>query len=428
MKRTILYLGWMMILAIIITISSCCKEETNSNQLPVCIITSPSEGQEIAKGETVIISVEANDNDGSVAEVRFFINGVGQSSINSFPYNFDWNTSNESIGDNTIKATCVDNIGGITSDEIIVVITDGGGGGGEEAPNSNFTANPTSGSAPLLVSFTDHSTNDPTTWQWDFGDGNSSTQQNTTHTYNINGFYSVTLTVTNEYGTDTQTKTNLINVSSGGGSGEPCPGTPTVTDIDGNVYNTVLLGTQCWMKENLRVGTYISGLQNMEDNGTIEKYCQNDDLANCDIFGGLYQWDEMMQYSTQPGVQGICPIGWHLPTDEEWKQMEMHLGMSQSATDSTDFRGTDQGKQLKSTSGWFENGNGTNSSGFFAFPGGFRFAQGGFGQLGIGTYWWTSTEFSDLFAWYRGVVYFNNGVRRDTDYEGTGQSVRCVKN
>ncbi len=76
---------------------------------------------------------------------------------------------------------------------------------------------------------------------------------------------------------------------------KPSSGTSTVTDADGNVYNTVQIGNQCWMKENLKVGTRINGSQNMSDNGFVEKYCYNNDPANCDVYGGLYQWDEMVQ-------------------------------------------------------------------------------------------------------------------------------------
>ncbi len=91
-----------------------------------------------------------------------------------------------------------------------------------------------------------------------------------------------------------------------------CPGNPTVTDIDGNTYNTVQIGSQCWLKENLNVGEMINGNENMNNNGTIEKYCYGNDLANCHTYGGLYQWDEMMQYSTTQAVQGICPLDWHI--------------------------------------------------------------------------------------------------------------------
>ncbi|MCK5838660.1 MAG: hypothetical protein KAG99_02370, partial [Bacteroidales bacterium] len=85
---------------------------------------------------------------------------------------------------------------------------------------------------------------------------------------------------------------------------------------EGQTYSIVAIGTQCWMAENLNVGTRIDGVDEQTDNPTLEKYCYNDLESNCDIYGGLYQWNEMMQYVTTEGAQGICPSGWHIPTDE----------------------------------------------------------------------------------------------------------------
>jgi hypothetical protein len=92
---------------------------------------------------------------------------------------------------------------------------------------------------------------------------------------------------------------------------------PLVDIRDGQTYTTVQIGTQCWMKQNLNIGTVIPGANNMTNNSIIEKYCYNNSTANCTTYGGLYQWNEMMQYSITPGVQGICPASWHLPTDSE---------------------------------------------------------------------------------------------------------------
>jgi uncharacterized protein (TIGR02145 family) len=105
----------------------------------------------------------------------------------------------------------------------------------------------------------------------------------------------------------------------------------TVTDADGNTYDTVVIGTQCWMKQNMRVGTKINAPTAQTNNGTIEKYCYNNDPNNCTTNhpnypdGGHYTWDEAMQYSTTPGAQGICPAGWHIPTDAEWHTLEAYL-------------------------------------------------------------------------------------------------------
>ena len=87
---------------------------------------------------------------------------------------------------------------------------------------------------------------------------------------------------------------------------------------DGKTYPTVLLGTQCWMQKNLDYGTMTSAVNHQKDNCVPEKYCYNDDAANCAAGGGLYQWDELMQYQDTPGVQGGCPPGWHVPTQAEW--------------------------------------------------------------------------------------------------------------
>jgi len=98
----------------------------------------------------------------------------------------------------------------------------------------------------------------------------------------------------------------------------PCPETPTV-DYEGQLYNTVQIFSQCWLKENLNVGTKITGYHDMTNNGILEKYCYNNSTDHCTQYGGLYQWLEVMQYVTVQGSRGICPIGWHIPTDEEFK-------------------------------------------------------------------------------------------------------------
>ncbi len=160
----------------------------------------------------------------------------------------------------------------------------------------------------------------------------------------------------------------------------PCPGTPTVI-YEGQEYNTVQIFNQCWLKENLNVGTMIQGAQNMTDNGVIEKYCYDNLETNCDEWGGLYQWDEMMQYSNVPAIQGICPPDWHIPTDEEWKVLEgiidSQYGIGDTEWDWWDMRGSDIGNRIKSQSGWASGMNGSDSHGFALLPGGFRYFNDG---------------------------------------------------
>ena len=119
-----------------------------------------------------------------------------------------------------------------------------------------------------------------------------------------------------------------------GNGGFTC-GTSTV-DYEGQTYSTVQIDTQCWFAENLNVGTMlVSGSTNPTDNGTIEKWCYNNSTTNCTNEGGLYNWDEMMDYTTTEEAQGICPSGWHIPTHTEMTDMERVVCTSGTCT--TDF-------------------------------------------------------------------------------------------
>ena len=211
----------------------------------------------------------------------------------------------------------------------------------------------------------------------------------------------------------------------------PCQGTPTVT-YEGQVYNTIQLFSQCWFKENLNVGTMINGSLNQTNNNILEKYCYNDNPDSCTKYGGLYQWDEMMQYTTQQGVQGICPPGWHLPTDEEWKVLEgvvdSQYGIGDNIWDILgDHRGYDAGMNLKTISGWYENGNGTDLFGFSGLPGGNRYLNGSFDDVGDDGSWWTSTEGSSYAAWRHSLLCYYQEVGRYNINKGGGFSVRCLR-
>ena len=205
-------------------------------------------------------------------------------------------------------------------------------------------------------------------------------------------------------------------------------GDPFTDARDGQTYNTVEIGAQCWMAENLNIGTMINGYDNQANNGTIEKYCYSNNTANCDEYGGLYQWNEMMQYSTTPGIKGICPDGWHLPTDAEWCTLEQEVDPTITCS-STGWRGVDGGGKLKEagTTHWASPNTGaTNSSGFTALPGGYRYTNGGFGELTDTGYWWSSSE-SGSNAWHRDLHYSNAQVGRYDNNKSNGFSVRCAR-
>ncbi len=280
-------------------------------------------------------------------------------------------------------------------------------------------------------------------------------------TVNATGSWSITTNTVNGYsfsGSGTFATTGTVQVTLGGtgtpitaqtdnftatanGSGGNCTFDVTVTSCgspftdtrDGQSYNTVLIGTQCWMAENLNIGTIIIGGSNQTNNGTIEKYCYNNSTSNCDIYGGLYQWDEAMQYVTTAGTQGICPANWHLPSDAEWKTLEEYLGMCSGSgsgcSGATGWRGSDEGGKLKEsgTSHWKSPNTGaTNSSGFTGLPAGDRFTNATFHYLSSRTYFWTSTEHG-INAWRRYLNYQKAKVNRNYDSKAYGFSVRCVR-
>ncbi len=212
-----------------------------------------------------------------------------------------------------------------------------------------------------------------------------------------------------------------------------CPS--TVTDFNGNIYNTVQIGTQCWMKENLKVRNYKNGtsITLVTDNAawkdiTSSARCwyNNDSATYAATYGALYNWYAVDNSS------GLCPTGWHVPNELEWQTMEMFLGMTQSQANSIGWRGTDEGGKMKEAglTHWNSPNTGaTNSSGFTALPGGNRFNIDGYfyGIRGNG-FWWSSTANSTASAWSRGLGGSYSNVARDDSGKKNGFYVRCLRN
>ena len=224
--------------------------------------------------------------------------------------------------------------------------------------------------------------------------------------------------------------------------------TGTVTDYDGNTYNTVKIGNQWWMAENLKVTHYANGtaIPLVTDNmawsnlGINDKaYCYyNNSNTNRDTYGALYTWaaaSNGIGSSTNPsGVQGVCPTGWHLPSNAEWTELTDYLTNNGYGYGGS---GSDIGKAMAATSGWRNsnkvgdvgNEQGTNnSSGFTALPGGCRTSGGGSFHF-IGKYgnWWSSTPGGSEDAWRRDLDYDGGEVFRYGGYRAHGYSVRCIK-
>jgi uncharacterized protein (TIGR02145 family) len=204
-------------------------------------------------------------------------------------------------------------------------------------------------------------------------------------------------------------------------------------DRDGKSYQTIQIGSQCWMKENLNVGTRIDASTTQTNNAVIEKYCYSNSDANCTTQGGLYQWDEMMNYassssSNPSGIKGICPIGWHIPSDAEWCQMETYLDAGATCSTSG-WRGTDVGGKMKQTgtTNWTSPNTGaTNSSGFTGLGSGYA-SGGSFSNRNVYAYLWSATEYSSTDAWNRRLGYNTAQEGRFSGVKTGGFSVRCVK-
>lgn len=211
----------------------------------------------------------------------------------------------------------------------------------------------------------------------------------------------------------------------------PVNETSTVTDIEGNVYQTVKIGNQWWMAQDLKVKKYRNGnlirnAQSLTDwPDTIPAYCLYDN--NPSAPGLLYNF-----YAVQD-TGNIAPAGWHIPSDAEWKTLEITLGMSQTEADKLTWRGTNQADQLKvaSPNGWTRFGDvwSSNSSGFSALAGGCRLFNGVFADPGLFAtgFWWTSTSYADNEGFYRYLDYKNSDVFRSHVVKNYGMAIRCVK-
>jgi uncharacterized protein (TIGR02145 family) len=189
----------------------------------------------------------------------------------------------------------------------------------------------------------------------------------------------------------------------------------------GQVYHTVMIGPQCWMTENLNIGQWTdqSQMQKQNNKAVIEKYCYGNDFTQCDFWGGLYQWDELMAYVQTAGVQGICPEGWHVPSSQDWKSVIRYLGADKLA-----------GGKLKSTLQWQRpNVGADNGSGFSAYPGGYFdfMAQQWHDQYREG-YFWTSEIISKGTAVAVYLSYRTGTVDMYEEFQPSALSVRCIKN
>jgi uncharacterized protein (TIGR02145 family) len=216
------------------------------------------------------------------------------------------------------------------------------------------------------------------------------------------GTRTITYNYSNSYGCSGSTQKNIIVVAA---AAHVCGN--KLTDIrDNKQYNTVLIGTQCWMAENLNFGTTRTSGFTQRDNCVAEKYCYNDNSANCLTSGGLYQWDEIMQYAEIPAKQGLCPAGWHLPSETEWNVLFSNFINYGFA-----------GSPLKST----------GYSGFNAKLTGVDFFNKSWSFFNFATMFWSCNSDGPFKAWAHGLNFYNPSVSSYPSSRSNAFSVRCLK-
>jgi uncharacterized protein (TIGR02145 family) len=234
-----------------------------------------------------------------------------------------------------------------------------------------------------------------------------------------------------------QNQINMLKISSAAGG--------TITDVENNTYNTVKIGTQTWMSENLKTTKYNDGttIPNVTDNtawaalttGAYSDYSNTP--ANSTTYGRLYNWYAVDNNASTKAAsnegKNVCPTGWHVPSDAEWTTLTTYLTNNGYGYGGS---GNDIVKSMAATSGWTTNatagaaGNdqaSNNSSGFTALPGGSRSYSGPYSTIGNDGYWWSSTEDATA-PWYRNMNYGNiNVFRRSNGSKQYGWSVRCLR-
>ena len=335
----------------------------------------------------------------------------------------------QTVGTYTIKLQVMDSGGLQTTATKSLTVTSI-----NTAPTASFTVSPTSGTTAKTFTFDAGGSTDNedassalrVRWDWNndgIYDTNWSTNKIAYHRYTIAGTHTIGMEVLDSGFLKDATLRIIIVV------------TQSVTDIDGNIYNTVKIGGQVWMAENLKVTRFNNGdaIPHITSNSTwggltSVAYCNyNNDISLVATYGRLYNWYVVSD------PRGVAPDGWHVPTDDEWKILETYIGMIQTQIDAddTESRGTDEGGKLKEsgTSHWNSpNTSATNETNFNALPAGARnTSSGNFYSLGNNTFYWSTTPGISYGAWTRKLYYDKGGIGRFHDYYGYGLSIRCIK-
>ncbi len=381
--------------------------------LPVSISISPSVNPVCAL--TPVTFSSTNINGGSAPLYQWKLNGTDISGATNATYIGSLTSSGAITCRITSSETCATGSPAISNTINMTVIP--------LIPVSisiTASANPISVGTPVTFTATYTNGGSSPLFQWKKNGTSISGATTTTYTYNPVNNDNVTCVLTSSLtgclsGNPVVSNVIVMLVADAGGA---CPGTPTVT-YSNKTYNTVQIGVQCWFRENLDVGLRIDNTVTQSDNQIIEKYCYANLQSNCDIYGGLYKWDELMKYVTTPRAQGICPDGWHVPDSTQFGILSTFLGGDAAA-----------GQKMKEagTVHWLTSiYPGNNSSGFTGLGNGHLFSGAYVNMYKFG-YFYTSTQNSTTDAWYRNLAYTGYSLFKNLNTKTTPEAVRCLKN
>lgn len=287
---------------------------------------------------------------------------------------------------------------------------------------ADFESSATNIGVGQYINFEDESTGAVLSREWTFEGGEPSTasvKDPSGILYATPGTYDVTLTITTEQGSSTETKEGFIVVEQLPGG---CGSTTIVNDVDGNAYSVVTIGSQCWLGENLKVTHFRDGSPIPEITDDLEwknlttpgMVSYGNDNGNDATYGKLYNWFAIAD------PRGICPEGFHVPHDNEWTVLTKYLDPD------NEFAG---GRMKEvGTDHWLEPNEGANnSSGFTGLPGGMRFNEGQFDHLGLRGLFWSTREDHDFEAYFLTLTYETAVAHQTVIYKQSGVSCRCVK-
>lgn len=431
-----LYIFFLILGTMIIMTS--CKKNSDTTPAPVemkCTIINPLNEADIQVG--TIVSVEAEVSGfGSDAKVVFTIDSLHIIEVGGSPYIFLWDTKDLLPDTIRIRAEAYEGAK-LVLDTITVFLIDTIIP--PQPPVPIIRIIPNTGTTDTVFIFDASESYDQEDmiedllFRWDFdGDGEWDTEFSNKlsheHKYSHTGHYHVSLEAMDTDSMHADTVVSLVVTHSI--NPDPCEGIVSIP-YGGKVYHTVPVGNQCWLRENMDIGMMIAEGEVQEDNQVIEKYCYENDTANCEQYGGLYTWKEAMNHIPFQGGRGICPVGYHIPDDSEWQELEgftdSQYEIASPVWEGEGWRGYDAGKRMKALLTWIPGGSGSNLFGFKVLAAGYWETGFSYTAMGEEAQFWGSSHDSGQNAIKRALQHDQDGTYRSYHWEEAAFSVRCIR-